>query len=860
MLLQLEGAPYWKRFSMARKAWLPLPPCDLSHAFFAGNLTHLFLLDRVAHEVKSFALLDLQAARSIKLPNDQEYLAILAGAASAQAPIHVMGTQSAMSLHAGSLAFRNILPREGRARLRFLETHRFRPRGDGLSVEAWNAGQHRTMSYGGDLHGLQSLAGHEKLTGNGVSHLFALPAQGWFASAAGSRGEWKTLPRSGFGFGETTPRWLLPASPVILCSLPSAGRRSLAPTPTLSFYPYFAQEPFFEYSDPRLAHLLLPETGQQTWFALDPYSLHFGWLDAGRKSWVVRKINPPVPPRHSVLLNWPDTCFAAGATFEFRPVLLGGGGWSATVKGASSKIEVTSSRDTISFQVPADELATQLLLELKVGPEAAPTIYPIPLYSLGMPKPFAVASPGLDKGMEEFGLSLRSIDSPGGVRKGLPTSLIQTSDAISDIAGVVNGHLVIFTEKQRIDFHPLKSGTAVGSIPLAKDGVYLINGDSLIEYFPEKRALTRIHVPDGRRTASVTFPSDVNLEGMHAGTAPGSPLTLLLKKKTVTSQVRIGEWTVTTWDGLSSFFAVSSETLRPGPWAKPIVLSTPSNPYDFSAATSFSTRENIPRQLCGSRDGRFVFLANGFISIGTTASAAMRFPGRSPEAGYRSTNLFGGSITGMIATAGEGALKGGTFTPYPNGHLAIRSGCGRYLFYWLENRRTLDIRTLENDQALFRLGRMVDPEPSTNDREARYFDEAGILVVFRPRENLIRIVELDIASVARELTPAAFHVVSQPPPVVAQGAGFEYQVRVNQPSALSKIELREPVENAAVTGRGTLRYTAPAEVLTPTRVDFCLKLTSMEGEVVLHDFSIVVLPAMHDSTKSPSSNADAILR
>jgi hypothetical protein len=45
VLMQLQGEPFWKRFSLEKKEWLPLPPANLLTVAMAGNRSNLFVLD-----------------------------------------------------------------------------------------------------------------------------------------------------------------------------------------------------------------------------------------------------------------------------------------------------------------------------------------------------------------------------------------------------------------------------------------------------------------------------------------------------------------------------------------------------------------------------------------------------------------------------------------------------------------------------------------------------------------------------------------------------------------------------------------------------------------------------------------------
>ena len=109
VLFQFDGAPYWKRFSLSRNEWLPLPPVKLENVYVTGNAAGLYVLDRGAGEVRKFAISDLRELASAKLPGEKDYVAILAGSNSDRAPVHVLMQNGVMSLDPDSLQRRGLV-------------------------------------------------------------------------------------------------------------------------------------------------------------------------------------------------------------------------------------------------------------------------------------------------------------------------------------------------------------------------------------------------------------------------------------------------------------------------------------------------------------------------------------------------------------------------------------------------------------------------------------------------------------------------------------------------------------------------------------------------------------------------------
>ncbi len=65
--MQLDGDPYWKRFSMEKMDWLPLPAVNLADADLAGNQSSLYVLDRRAADLRKYNLSDLKQTALVNL-------------------------------------------------------------------------------------------------------------------------------------------------------------------------------------------------------------------------------------------------------------------------------------------------------------------------------------------------------------------------------------------------------------------------------------------------------------------------------------------------------------------------------------------------------------------------------------------------------------------------------------------------------------------------------------------------------------------------------------------------------------------------------------------------------------------------
>ena len=138
LLIEFDGAPFWKRFSVTKKAWLPLPEANLGESDLTGNLTHLFVLDRSKGRVTSYGLSDLAKAKEMTFPAEAiRYRAIRAGCNNASAPVHVISNRGLVALDAATLQRRNAgLVDKTERWLNRLENAKIRAVGDGLTLVA----------------------------------------------------------------------------------------------------------------------------------------------------------------------------------------------------------------------------------------------------------------------------------------------------------------------------------------------------------------------------------------------------------------------------------------------------------------------------------------------------------------------------------------------------------------------------------------------------------------------------------------------------------------------------------------------------------------------------------------------------
>ncbi|MGV3533316.1 MAG: hypothetical protein ACO1QR_13175, partial [Chthoniobacteraceae bacterium] len=195
VLMQLNGAPYWKRFSMEKKTWLPLPPMNPATADLAGNRSSLIVLDRAAREVKRYQLTDLSeaAAAKIDLPGE-ELFTVRAGCLSDQAPIHVFSNRGPISLDPETLEriddsderYDNRFHAEGASKLS--------ASGDGIAI--FSGYERNVLSFRGNIVGLRNgyfdVGSPNFSKGVMVSAAYTLEER-QVSSCAASGGEWQPV-------------------------------------------------------------------------------------------------------------------------------------------------------------------------------------------------------------------------------------------------------------------------------------------------------------------------------------------------------------------------------------------------------------------------------------------------------------------------------------------------------------------------------------------------------------------------------------------------------------------------------------------------------------------------------------------
>src|SRR5262249_53477189 len=144
------------------------------------------------------------------------------------------------------------------------------------------------------------------------------------------------------------------------------------------------------------------------------------------------------------------------------------------------------------------------------------------------------------------------------------------------------------------------------------------------------------------------------------------------------------------------------------------------NPYLFGGMNE------VPNRLPTSASGAFVTLQQAFIALGGGQSITSRFPagpsGSSTATVFPGSRGNQGSLSGMIVSEQDrSTMTGGLDGPgrQDAGGVIAVTPCGRYRLVKVRDdvtsTRALEVQTVENQKALFRVGRlMVDRSSNVN--------------------------------------------------------------------------------------------------------------------------------------------------
>lgn len=869
VLMQFLGDPFWKRFSMEKKAWLPLPPMTSSTVDLAGNRSSLIVLDRAAAEVRRYRLSDLTLAATTKLNiANEEVFEVRAGCLSDRAPIHVLCSGGPISLDAETLQRIEDSDARAEGRMNAEIAANYRASGDGVTLFSTGIFE-GCFSFRGNILGLRrGYFDSEHCNfrkGTMVSAAFNLEEGRKVSTCANPSGGWKTimeLPKT----DKATRVFAFQNAPVV-ARLVNGNRHSIPPVPPqMELFSLWQTEPIAVLPIPELAQIMGDygeEIASKHLVCVDLQSRRLGILSSDQKSWYVRDFEFRQGAERPLIANWPDTTVNRGAEFRFEPRLLGEGRFSAELLGTKEPTPVTVDENGISFRVAENELASLLLLNVTVSGEGGSTASSIPIHVGGAPLPFVW--PDLNPGInpDDFAGGFKSLIVSKDRRVALKSDFYASPDRILEILAPTSDILALVTDAKRVDFLSLSSRKVVGGMATTETTKFYAGCDALFEYDTNTRSLTRITVPDGQRGARLTLPADVHLEGIAMGSQRDHPVSLFLVRRENEHSAQLGNWNLTTWQNKRGLAVLNSETLQAGGWMQPSVWTDGSVPNAAEEALNLSTfGQKFPPRIVGSQNGSILQMRNHFGVITPRFALVAPYPDAKNGTGLywpRSTAVEG-SITGIVATSGGSVSRNGIID---DGLGALGTPCGRYVLVGVNSNNggagSYEVRSIENRQSVFRLNRLAalrsDPEQQqfASATGIQILRENGPAVVRSRGNKLLQLVDLDIPRVAAQVAPDSFHVTSQPAPLVMEGGIYEYQVKVNNPSLVKGYKLRQPPPSATISPTGMLRVSAPQNVRAPSRIPVSIEIEGKNGSTVLHNFSIIAISRQLPSTPPAKS-------
>lgn len=875
VLMQLESAPYWKRFSLEKKTWLPLPPMNAANADLAGNRSSLIVLDRAAREVKRYQLSDLSeaAAAKIDLPGE-ELFTVRAGCLSDQAPIHVFCRRGPISLDSETLArledsdarYENQVSAEAAAR--------FSATGDGVTLFIPRERSSTMFSFRGDIVGLRrgyfdaEIAASSK--GAMISGAYNLEEQQVSACAA-SAGAWKpSMVPAAVQVGRRMSAF--PNAPVV-ARLSGGETRSIPPVPPrLELFSLWHSEPLAALQIPELVSLSdsygssADELKHQ--ICVDLQSRRIGILSPDQKTWSVHEFEAPKDTGVPLLQNWPETTVRRGGEFHFVPQHLGKARYVAELLGTKQYTPVTVDEKGISFRIADNELASLVVLNLTLTGQSGSTVVSIPIHVGGVPLPFIWAGENLGVDPDHFGNGFKSLMTSKDRRLPLKTDFYESPDRILEIHSPTSDILAFVTSANRVDLFSLSSRKIVGNLVSTQTAKYYAGNDALYEYDTATRTLTRITVPDGKRGAQLTLPAGMLLNALAIGSQRADPISLFLSRPhdpytppaNTQNQALFNQWNFATWEKGNGLALLNGETLQPAGLVQPSIWtgSTEEN-MGPGAIGFFRGSDQPPLKLAGSQNGSVLQLNNHFGVFLPRFSIVAPYPEtlRHGPGVYWPHDRAEGSTTGMVVTAGGKVSVNGMIEEKEIGS-ELGTPCGRYLLAKLQasDMRPADfeVRTIENRTPIFRLSRVAAVQA---DRETeRSTDLSGIQVirengpaVIRSRGNkLLQFIDFNIPQMSIQAAPESLHVVSQPHPLVMEGGTYEYQLKVNNPKLVKSLRLRNPLPNTTISPTGLLRMAAPQNVRLTERLPVSIEIETTVGPNLLHQFSVIAVAKKMPST------------
>jgi hypothetical protein len=877
VLFKLEGAPHWKRLSLAAGKWLPLPAEDLSGCHVAGNKEALFVLNPVLGEIRRYNAATLALEKSMRLPEGTVYRGLAAGCLSDVAPLAVISEQGALACDPRELTTSAYEVLKAKEDLQLKERFYFLAAGDGSVVYARPYGKVESSNIPCFEYQV-GLSGY--VAGKVDASHEVLPTVGGLCAWDDFKGVHHPgmAENPGFQMPSGSGRGPLANSPnfyVLTRGLdtPMRGMGLVGGTGLLlcSFYSYYSPEPWAV-----VAVVAVPEAAgvpvaewrsfaQRVW--LDAEALTLAIWHEGQKitlHTVDRAILPA--PATPVLLNYPDCHVPQGGNFRFTPQVLGAGVQVATAQTPEGC--TTAADGTLNWQVPLAGQTPLVGFQMRLAragagaapdPSAAPTTcaFEVILHLGGMQPVLAVAVPASVKHPKA--------EPPFGKRAPKPSLQEQKKRAEEALALAVRSHRAVplnsryYVSARAIDrvlpgltdyvalrlqdktlaLFSVRDWKVMGSHAIADTEQVFLAGDAVLLYSTVTRLLTRYALPDFKVTQRFQIPGPGRLAALGLGDQAAGPVTLLLAEGGAARVDAVGQ-PITPGDGV---LILDKQTLTPTKWA-PYTPGT--DPYWLSAITSTLQHQALPVQLLTSNDGRLVQMPSE--SKGLVISPGL-------------TTGFG--VQGLISdqalpefdrvfSAGASLVWEEQFSSkFGNDHGRYPSSCGNYfscpkseagvtgirLYATDDGRPLLDLACVE----LFDFNDRADVVGVSRRQQVQPLGEKNLLTILSRGGKVLQVAHLDLAAACRAVDPLGAYVTSHPFPVVLEGRTLEYQLTLNNPTALASCELVAKIPGATLSNLGHFTYHAPSGLAKSQQINVAVQIRLRNGDVAQHKFQVYVL-------------------
>ncbi|WP_265596145.1 hypothetical protein [Verrucomicrobium sp. BvORR106] len=864
LLLRLEGAPYWKRISLEKRDWLPLPAEPLEECRVAANEEALFVLMPKERRLTRYDAVTLAKEVSVQVPEHLTPLDIASGAASTHGPVALICAEGRYACDPKTLEVAvSGVPGKDRTNSRSTDQYEYTLSGDGRElIGAMTERSSSRVGYPYDDFFRGFLIGSNDWSSSRSAGTVSINIE-WSSSDIlvpqpnGSKRKLEIRPgrQSSSSLPEARVGPLL-AVP-LYASLQAPGKQQVPPLPgTVTLYSLLNQAPVGSLATQEVSEMGDRNLGQVLGrLFFDPYSRSLAIFSQERMVKVRRMKEANLPADAApVLLNFPDGVAMRGRKFVFAPQVLGPPGWKLLVAPLMQGMQVDG-KGTITWEVPANFAPGKVDLNFKlVGPGGAEGSQFRHTLMIGGTPPVLALPATLGKvGMEALLGKVAAGEAAPAECVSLTSWFYNSPRQVVDILPGLNEYVVFRLEDRTLVLYSVKDRRVTGSYSPSDQTALFMAGDCVLAYEPAVSSLTRLSLPDFKPQVSVTLPDRAGLQGVGVGTLPDSPVSLLL------------DYTGTagfSYTGTQSPFRmviVEKNTLAKGKWAQlPPSASEKGYPHigeQFSLLAWHTSK--VPIQIPSSADGKVLCLQASQVIISPSLTVGVPYTlvreGSRPEQVMQyyasSSDTLLASPTGDRLSAGRVMYIGPKRLSLDDqSRMVYYSTCGNYAARGgVSSGGVISLVAADHPRGLvdlYNVGvlRLNEGYYERVGATFRPFGDRNLMVVRNNQGSMVQFIECDVPAVLRRAAPDTVMVTSHVVPFVAQGRTLEYKVTVNNPDAVATMRLRDSVAGAAITGGGIFTYRSPNIMKEAMALQILVEIVLKNGTVIPHEFPLNVIP------------------